>query len=165
MDRQKRFQEGIERYRNAIADYPEDAIPFRIEQKRGDSPRVLRVFSPEGGKSLPVCVSHRNQAPAPTPSSVRDAPASVFSPIGNEKTQELSPVFLKSHNHLHWLAHLQAATPCEPLRRKPRAIAISPAPNGWCYTAGIRHLLEPSRVSQGSESNRPTACADWLTGR
>jgi len=54
MDRQNRFQEGIERYRNAIADYPEDAIPFRIEQKRGDSPRVLRVFSPEGGKSLPL---------------------------------------------------------------------------------------------------------------
>jgi hypothetical protein len=34
---------------------------------------------------------------------------------------------------------------CEPLRRKPRAIAISPAPNGWCYTAGIHHLLEPRR--------------------
>ena len=31
------------------------------------------------------------------------------------------------------------------LRRKPRAIAINPAPNGWCHTAGIRHLLEPKR--------------------
>jgi hypothetical protein len=50
---------------------------------------------------------------------------------------------------LHWLAHLQAATPCEPLRRKPRAIAISPAPNRSCYTAGIRHLLEPKRSVTG----------------
>jgi len=63
------------------------------------------VFSPEGGISLPVCVSHRNQAPAPTAYAVCDAPASVFNPIGNEKTRELSPVFLKSHIHLHWLAH------------------------------------------------------------
>ena len=99
------------------------------------------------------------------PSSVRDAPASLFSPIGNEKTRELSPVFLKSHNHLHWLAHLQAATTCEPLRRKPRAIAISPAPNRSCYTAGIRHLLEPKRsATGGADLNRPTACAGWLTG-
>jgi hypothetical protein len=54
--------------------------------------------------------------------------------------------------------------PCEPLRRKPRAIAISTAPNRSCYTAGIRHLLEPRRsVAGGAESNRPTACAGWLT--
>jgi hypothetical protein len=99
-----------------------------------------------------VCVSHRNQAPAPPPSPVCDAPASVFNPIGNEKTRELSPVFLKSHIHLHWLAHLQAATPCEPLRRKPRAIAISPVPNGSCYTAGILHLLEPRRSVTGGRN-------------
>ena len=35
--------------------------------------------------------------------------------------------------------------PCEPLRRKPRAIAISPAPNRSCYTAGITNLLGPKR--------------------
>jgi hypothetical protein len=33
----------------------------------------------------------------------------------------------------------------EPLRRKPRAIAISPAPNRWCYTAVITQLLVPKR--------------------
>jgi hypothetical protein len=38
---------------------------------------------------------------------------------------------------------------CEPLRRKPRAIAISPAPNRSCYTAGNRHLLEPRRSVTG----------------
>ena len=40
-------------------------------------------------------------------------------------------------------------SPREPLGRKPRAIAISPAPNGWCYTAGIHHLLEPKRSVVG----------------
>ena len=39
--------------------------------------------------------------------------------------------------------------PCEPLRRKPRAIAISPAPNRWCCTAGIHQLLEPRRSVAG----------------
>ncbi|MCY3006550.1 MAG: hypothetical protein NTV29_11325 [Planctomycetota bacterium] len=33
----------------------------------------------------------------------------------------------------------------EPHGRKPRAMAISPAPNRLCYTAGITHLLEPKR--------------------
>jgi hypothetical protein len=51
--------------------------------------------------------------------------------------------------------------PCEPLRRKPRAIAISPAPNRSCYTAGIRHLLEPDAASQGGgfEQNAGTVHA------
>ena len=53
MDRQKRFQEGIERYRNAIAAYPEDAIPFRIEQKRGDNPRVLSSLQGLSLKQVP----------------------------------------------------------------------------------------------------------------
>jgi hypothetical protein len=35
--------------------------------------------------------------------------------------------------------------PCEPHRRKPRAIAISPAPNRLCYTARITNLLVPKR--------------------
>ena len=35
--------------------------------------------------------------------------------------------------------------PCEPHRRKPRAIAISPTPNRSCYTAGITNLLVPKR--------------------
>jgi hypothetical protein len=46
--------------------------------------------------------------------------------LGLAQTRGLFPVFLKSHNNLHWLAHLQAATPCEPHGRKPRAIAITP---------------------------------------
>jgi hypothetical protein len=54
--------------------------------------------------------------------------------------------------------------PCEPHRRKPRAIAISPAPNRLCYTAGITNLLGPKRSVVGAYLNRPTACAGWLTG-
>ena len=39
------------------------------------------VFSPEGETSLPMCVSHRTQAPPP-PLFFPDAPASVFKPGG-----------------------------------------------------------------------------------
>jgi hypothetical protein len=63
MDRQKRFQEGIERYRNAIADYPEDAIPFRIEQKRGDSPRVSSSTFGRGRESIGRWLLARTDVP------------------------------------------------------------------------------------------------------
>jgi hypothetical protein len=64
------------------------------------------------------------------------------------------------------VSHRKAAVgdlPCEPLGRKPRAIAISPAPNRLCYTAGITNLLVPKRSVVVGLFKCPTACAGWLT--
>jgi len=55
--------------------------------------------------------------------------------------------------------------PCEPHGRKPRAIAISPAPNRLCYTARITNLLVPKRSVVVGLFKCPTACAGWLTER
>ena len=45
----------------------------------------------------------------------------------------------------------------EPHGRKPRAIAISSAPNRWCYTAVITHLLELKRCVDFLAKLNPSA--------
>jgi hypothetical protein len=65
------------------------------------------------------------------------------------------------------VSHRKAAVgdlPCEPHRRKPRAIAISPAPNRLCYTAGITNLLGPKRSVVGGGFKSPNRLR-WLAHR